>query len=41
MLDANVALIEKPFSEAELIGMAAQALNGHFRGFNTIESAPA
>ena len=41
MLSPNVALVEKPFSEAELMGMAAQVLNGHFRGFNTIESAPA
>jgi two-component system cell cycle sensor histidine kinase/response regulator CckA len=38
MLDPTVALIEKPFSEAELMGTAAQVLNGHFRGFNTIES---
>jgi two-component system cell cycle sensor histidine kinase/response regulator CckA len=38
MLDPTVALVEKPFSEAELMGMAAQVLNGHFGGFNTIES---
>jgi signal transduction histidine kinase/CheY-like chemotaxis protein len=40
MLDPHVALVEKPFSEAELMGAAAQVLNGHFRGFNTIQCAP-
>jgi two-component SAPR family response regulator len=40
MLDPHVALVEKPFSEAELMGAAAQVLNGHFRGFNTIQGAP-
>jgi PAS domain S-box-containing protein len=37
MLDPNVALVEKPFSEIELMDMAAQVLNGHFQGFKTIE----
>jgi PAS domain S-box-containing protein len=41
MLDPNVALVEKPFTELELMGSAAQVLNGHFRGFNTIQSDPA
>jgi PAS domain S-box-containing protein len=41
MLDPNVALVEKPFTEAELMGTAAQVLNGHFRGFTTIQTAPA
>jgi PAS domain S-box-containing protein len=41
MLDPNVALVEKPFTEAELMGTAAQVLNGHFRGFTTIAGAPA
>jgi len=41
MLDPNVALVEKPFSEAELMGTATQVLNGHFRGFTTIQSDPA
>jgi PAS domain S-box-containing protein len=41
MLDPNVALVEKPFTEAELIGTAAKVLNGHFRGFTTTQSAPA
>jgi PAS domain S-box-containing protein len=41
MLDPNVALVEKPFTELELMGTAAQVLNGHFRGFNTIQSDPA
>jgi hypothetical protein len=33
--------VEKPFTELELMGTAAQVLNGHFRGFNTIQSDPA
>jgi PAS domain S-box-containing protein len=41
MLDPHVALVEKPFSEAELVDTAAQVLNGHFGGFNTTQSAPA
>jgi CheY-like chemotaxis protein len=41
MLDPNVALVEKPFTEAELTSMAAQVLNGQFHGFTTIQSAPA
>jgi signal transduction histidine kinase len=40
-LDPNVALVEKPFSEAELLKQAGQVLNGHFRGFKTIEGSPA
>jgi hypothetical protein len=34
-LDPNVVLIEKPFSEASLLAMAGQVLNGHFPGFTT------
>ena len=34
-LDPNVALVEKPFSEADLLAMAGQVLNGHFPGFRT------
>jgi two-component system, cell cycle sensor histidine kinase and response regulator CckA len=41
MLDPNVALVEKPFTEAELMGTAARVLNGHFHGFTTIQGAPA
>jgi CheY-like chemotaxis protein len=41
MLGPNVALVEKPFSELELTGTAAQVLNGHFHGFNTIQTDPA
>ena len=41
MLDPGVALVEKPFSEAELMSAAAQVLNGHFHGFKTVESTPA
>ncbi len=36
-LDPGVALVEKPFSEADLLAMAGQVLNGHFRGFTTIQ----
>jgi PAS domain S-box-containing protein len=35
-LDPGVALIDKPFSEADLIAKAGQVLNGHFRGFKTV-----
>ena len=34
-LDPNVALLEKPFSESDLLAMAGQVLNGHFPGFTT------
>jgi hypothetical protein len=37
-LEPNVALVEKPFSEADLLAMAGQVLNGHFRGFTTSRS---
>ena len=40
-LDPNVALVEKPFSEADLLAMAGQVLNGHFQGFKTIQGTPA
>jgi two-component system cell cycle sensor histidine kinase/response regulator CckA len=40
-LDPGVALVEKPFSEADLLAMAGQVLNGHFKGFATIEGTPA
>jgi CheY-like chemotaxis protein len=36
-LDANVALVEKPFSEAELLEQVGHALNRNLRGFTTIE----
>jgi CheY-like chemotaxis protein len=39
-LDPNVALVEKPFSEAELLAQAGRVLNGHFHGFQTIEGSP-
>jgi len=32
-LDPSVALVEKPFSEADLMAMAGKVLNGHFPGF--------
>jgi PAS domain S-box-containing protein len=38
-LDPGVALVEKPFSEAELMATAGQVLNGHFKGFTTIQDA--
>ena len=39
-LDPNVALVEKPFSEAELLAQAGLVLNGHFHGFQTIDGSP-
>jgi two-component system cell cycle sensor histidine kinase/response regulator CckA len=41
MLDPSVALVKKPFTEAELMGTAGQALDGHFLGSTTIQSDPA
>jgi len=35
-LDPGVALVDKPFSSAELLAKAGQVLNGHFPGFTTI-----
>jgi CheY-like chemotaxis protein len=40
-LDPGVALVEKPFSEADLLATAGQVLNGHFQGFTTIQGTPA
>jgi signal transduction histidine kinase/CheY-like chemotaxis protein len=40
-LDAGVALVEKPFSEADLLAVAGRVLNGHFQGFTTIKGSPA
>jgi signal transduction histidine kinase/CheY-like chemotaxis protein len=40
-LDPNVALVEKPFSEADLLAKAGQVLNGHFRGYTTSGVGPA
>jgi signal transduction histidine kinase len=40
-LDPNVALVEKPFSEATLLAIAGQVLNGHFPGFTTTVGGPA
>src|ERR1700683_5115769 len=37
-LDPGVALVEKPFSETDLLRTAGQLLNGHFSGFETIEA---
>jgi hypothetical protein len=34
-LESGVTLVEKPFSEADLLAKAGQVLNGHFRGFKT------
>jgi hypothetical protein len=33
--------VEKPFSEADLLAVAGQVLNGHFQGFTTIRGNPA
>jgi CheY-like chemotaxis protein len=40
-LDPNVALVEKPFSEASLLTMAGRVLNGHFQGPATAGGGPA
>jgi hypothetical protein len=40
-LEPGVALVEKPFSEADLLVMAGRVLNGHFQGFTTIPGTPA
>jgi signal transduction histidine kinase/CheY-like chemotaxis protein len=40
-LDPNVALVEKPFSEASLLALAGQVLNGNFPGFSTTGGGPA
>jgi signal transduction histidine kinase len=40
MLDPKVGLVEKPFSEADLLKQAGQVLNGHFLGFKTIKGSP-
>jgi len=40
-LDPGVALVEKPFSEADLLAVAGQVLNGHFHGFTTSRGSPA
>ena len=40
-LDPGVALVGKPFSEADLLATAGQVLNGHFKGFMTIRGTPA
>jgi CheY-like chemotaxis protein len=37
-LDPDVNLIEKPFSAETLIAKAGQVLNGHFGGFQTVET---
>jgi PAS domain S-box-containing protein len=41
MLEPDVALVEKPFSEVDLMDMAAQVLNGHFHGFKSVQASPA
>jgi signal transduction histidine kinase/CheY-like chemotaxis protein len=38
-LEPHVVLVEKPFSEADLLAKAGQVLNGHFQGFRTTEGA--
>ncbi len=39
-LDPGVALVEKPFSETDLLRTAGQVLNGHFRGFKSVDATP-
>ena len=40
-LDTGVVLVEKPFSEAELLARAGEVLNGHFRGCEGAADPPA
>jgi signal transduction histidine kinase len=40
-LEPGVVLVEKPFSEDDLLTKAGQVLNGHFRGYMTIAGSPA
>jgi PAS domain S-box-containing protein len=39
-LEPNVALVEKPFSEADLLAKAGQVLDGHFPGFRAVQGTP-
>jgi signal transduction histidine kinase/CheY-like chemotaxis protein len=39
-LEPGVALVEKPFSAADLLAKAGQVLNGHFLGFETTRGQP-
>jgi signal transduction histidine kinase len=39
-LEPGVALVEKPFSAADLLAKAGQVLNGHFLGFKTTMGQP-
>ena len=39
-LEPGVALVEKPFSQADLLAKAGQVLNGHFQGFKTTRGQP-
>jgi PAS domain S-box-containing protein len=41
MLEPRVALVEKPFSEVDLMDMAAQVLDGHFHDFKSVQGSPA
>ena len=35
-LEPGVVLLDKPFSEADLLAKAGQVLNGHFKGYETV-----
>ena len=39
-LEPGVALVEKPFSEADLLAKVGEVLNGHSGGFKNTEGAP-
>ena len=39
-LEPHVALVEKPFSESDLMAKAGQVLAGHFKGFRTTGGTP-
>jgi CheY-like chemotaxis protein len=40
-LDPNVALVEKPFSETDLLAMVGQVLNGHRQALASTDGGPA
>ena len=39
-LEPGVVLLDKPFSEAELLAESGQVLNGNFPGFETTKGQP-
>lgn len=40
-LEPGIALVEKPFTQADLLAKAGEVLNGHFPGFGNRDTGPA